>query len=425
MKTLYIECGMGAAGDMLAGALLGIAPEGSLEKLRSLGIHGVSIDAEEGEKCGIRARRLRVLVNGTEEGEEHRHDHTHLHEHEHDHTHDHEHEHGHAHGHHHSSMAEIREIIDGLDIPEAVKMDAFAVYTIIADAESKVHGVPVTDIHFHEVGSLDAVADVVSCCLLMDEIAPDRVVVSPVNVGSGSVECAHGILPVPAPATAEILSGIPYYGDDTGSELCTPTGAALLAYFADEFGDRPLMTDTVCGTGMGKKDFTRANVIRVFEGESPEEGPAYGSGSVDNSTPDGSISDTAAVLSANIDDMTGEELGFAMQALFKEGALDVWYVPAFMKKNRPAYTLHCLCRDVDADRLAEAVFRYTTTAGIRRIDAGRYVLDRKTDEKNGVRIKSYSGYGVERTKAEYDDIAGIAGTRGVSLRDAAEDVKNM
>ena len=269
MKALYIDCGMGAAGDMLTAALLELMPEPEkfVERLNALGIPGVEYRAVPCVKCGIKGTRMEVLVNGEEECAD---EHGHHHEHAHDETHEHAHTHEHACGghHHHAGMADIEAIFARLDMPEAVKDDALAVYKIIAEAESAVHGVPVTEIHFHEVGAMDAVADVAAVSLLMHELAPARVTASPVHVGSGTVRCAHGVLPVPAPATARILEGVPIYGGEVRGELCTPTGAALLKHFAAGFGPMPLMRLEKTGYGMGKKNFgDRANCVRAMMGE--------------------------------------------------------------------------------------------------------------------------------------------------------------
>ncbi len=395
MKTLYIECNMGCAGDMLMGALMEIAPEEAVRQLLELQVPEAHIHAEKGQKCGITGTRVRVHVYGEEE-ESHDHNHGHEHHH-HDHGH-HHHEHTHEH-HHHYGMHEIEHIIRDLPVSEKVKTDALGVYKRIAEAESKVHGQTVEEVHFHEVGALDAVIDVVGNSLLMNAIGAGRIIVSPVNTGSGSVKCAHGILPVPAPATAEILKGLPNYSDGIQGELCTPTGAALLAHFADGFGPRPVMQTEKTGIGLGTKDFPKANILRVFLGEEAASGSM----------------DRVSELSANIDDMTGEELGFAMEQLLEAGALDVWYTPVLMKKSRPAVKLSVLCPVEEADRMAETMFRYTKTAGIRRQDLSRYILDRSIEESEGVRIKTYTGYGVKRSKAEYEDRARQARETGKTL----------
>lgn len=251
MKRLHIDCGMGAAGDMLTGALLELLPasgrEDFVKSFNALGIPGVVMETEASEKCGVRGTHVSIKVNGIEEDE-------HLHDHE----------HGHHHDHPHNVMHDIEHIVkDHLAVPDRVKENIMQIYGIIAAAESKAHGVPVRDIHFHEVGAMDAIADVTAVCLLMDMIGADSISASPVNVGGGTVKCAHGILPVPAPATAFILEGIPSYSGDIRSELCTPTGAALLRHFADSFGDMPEMRVTATGRGMGSKDFDRPNCVTV------------------------------------------------------------------------------------------------------------------------------------------------------------------
>ena len=325
MKTIYLDCGMGAAGDMLTAALYELLPDEAakaafLEKMNTLGIPGVKVGCETVSRCGICGTHMTVTVNGTEEEsqdvetmpehvhehethehchedhdhaddhchEDHDHDGSHGHCHEdhdgahvhaddychehHDHSHDHTHEHDHAHGHdhahhHHSSMHEIGYIVEALPVSDKVKTDVLAVYELIAEAEGHAHGVPVSQIHFHEVGTMDAVADITAVCLLMEKLAPEQVVVSPVCVGTGKVHCQHGILPVPAPATADILRGVPVYGGTIRAELCTPTGAALLKHFASAFGPLPLMTVERIGYGMGKKEFEAANTLRAMYGD--------------------------------------------------------------------------------------------------------------------------------------------------------------
>ena len=438
MKTLYLECSMGAAGDMLTAALLELLEnrQSFLDKMNSLGLPGVRIDTEASVKCGITGTHMKVSVHGGEEesadaadhphdspeghahDHEHDHDHEHSHDHDHEHHHEHEHEHPHEDGqysphghehHHHSSPSDIAALISRLDVSEKVRTDALAVYALIADAESKVHGRPVSDIHFHEVGTMDAVADVIGVCLLMETIAPEQIIVSPVHTGSGYVRCAHGILPVPAPATALLLQGIPSYGGQVKGELCTPTGAALLKHFATRFGDRPVMTVKAIGYGMGKKDFERANCVRAFLGES--EGKT----------------ETAVKLECNLDDMTGEDIGYAMEQLFAAGALDVYTQAIGMKKNRPGVLLTVICATAEADRLAEVMMKHTTTLGIRRQDLTRYVLNRKMEEIDTaygkVRIKRAWGMGVTKEKAEYDDLSALAKEHDTSLAAIRETVR--
>ena len=301
-------------------------------------------------------------------------------------------------------MRDIGAVIDALPVSEKVRGDIAAVYGLIAEAESHAHGVPVTEIHFHEVGTMDAVADVTAVCLLMERLGVEQVVVSPVHVGSGHVHCAHGILPVPAPATAYILKGAPIYGGKVKGELCTPTGAALLKHFAARFGDMPVMQVEAIGYGMGKKDFEMANCVRAMLGQTQESG------------------DEVAELTCNLDDMTPEALGFAQERLLEAGALDVWTVAAGMKKNRPGVALSVLCRPEDREKMARLLFRHTTTLGVRERLCRRYTLERSVITENTaygpVRRKVAQGYGVAREKVEYEDAARVAREQGVSLAQA-------
>ena len=385
MKTLFLECNMGAAGDMLTAALLELLPdqEEFLSQLNALGIPGVTIEKEKMSKCGIGGTHIRVKVHGVEEGDDSRHHHTH------------------HHTHHHSGMHDVEHIVHHLPVTDKIRKDILAVYHLIAEAESHVHGVPVTEIHFHEVGTMDAVADVAAVCLLMDKIAPDRVAASPVHVGSGQVECAHGILPVPAPATAYILREVPTYGGEIRGELCTPTGAALLKYFVTEFGGMPVMRTTAIGYGMGSKDFPAANCVRAMLGESESAG------------------DVIVELNCNVDDMTGEAVGFAMETLFDAGALEVYTVPIGMKKSRPGLLLCVMCRTEDKESIVRLLFQHTTTIGIRENTFKRYTLDRSVEMAETpygrIRKKISTGYGVTRQKYEYEDLAKAAREHQVSV----------
>lgn len=273
MKTLYLDLGMGAAGDMLTGALLELMPnrEAALEQLNRLGLPHTQFSMERGSKCGISGTHIHVTVLGQEEQPcqdvpQHEHHHAHAHEHDHDHGHHHDHHHGHHHS--HTAMADIRQTVQALSVSDAVKAQVLGVYERIAQAESLVHGVPVDQIHFHEVGSLDALADITAVCYLLEQLAPERIVASPVQVGYGKIRCAHGILPVPAPATAQILLGVPIRAGDIPGELCTPTGAALLRQFVTAYGVLPTMTVNAIGYGLGTKDFPAANCLRAMLGES-------------------------------------------------------------------------------------------------------------------------------------------------------------
>ena len=408
MKTLYIDCGMGAAGDMLAAALLELTPdpEAAVGRLNAMGIPGVVYEMERTSRCGIAATRLVVKVGGVEECAHHHHGDHHHHD-----CGDHYDGENHHHHHHHEhrSLADMLGIVDSLALPENVKSDVAEVYRIIADAESRAHGRPVGEVHFHEVGALDAVADISAVCRLISELAPDEVVASPVNVGGGTVRCAHGTLPVPAPATARILEGLPSYGDgEVLRELCTPTGAALLRRFARRFGPMPAMRVSGTGYGAGSMEFEgRANLLRCAIGES---GEAAGI-------------DEVREIACNIDDMTGEELAFACERIFEAGALDVATLPATMKKGRPGVVMLALCRGERRDAVVEAIFRHTTTIGVREHVCQRHVLTRREDSvalPDGavVRRKTSEGFGVVRTKFEHDDVASYALSGGISLMDA-------
>lgn len=306
-------------------------------------------------------------------------------------------------------MAEVEHIVGHLALSDQVKKNVLAVYELIAQAESHAHGRPVEEIHFHEVGTLDAVTDVVAVCWLLHDLAPEQIVASPVHVGCGQVRCAHGILPVPAPATAHILQDVPIYGGAIRGELCTPTGAALLKHFVTEFGAMPVMKVEKIGYGMGNKDFEAANCVRALLGETAGGG------------------DEVAELCCNLDDMTAEAIGFAQEELLAVGALDVYTTPIGMKKGRPAVLLSCMCRMEDRERLLGLLFRHTTTLGVRENVCRRYTLERgerTVDTPHGpVRLKTASGWGVVRSKPEYEDVARIARGQGISLAEVCDWLK--
>ena len=383
MKTLYFDCSMGAAGDMLTGALLELYPDkdGFIARMNSILAGRAVMSAAPDVKCGVTGTHVTVLIDGEEEheGAEYRHHH------------------------HHTCISEIIGFISSADVPEKVRRDAVNVYRIIAGAEGHVHGRPVENVHFHEVGSIDALADVLSVCLLMYLLAPERVCASPVNVGGGTVKCAHGVLPVPAPATEYILRGIPVYSGEIKSELCTPTGAALLQYFVSDFGPMPAMRVTAAGYGTGTRDFKVLNAVRVLMGETQEQ------------------STEVLELSCNIDDMSAEELGFAMDELLSAGALDVWFTAIGMKKCRPATMLSCLCREDQREAIVRCIFKNTTTLGVRERSCRRHTLERSSYVKDGpdgpVSFKCAEGWGVRREKPEYEDMAKIARETGRSLLD--------
>ncbi len=387
MKTLYLDCGMGAAGDMLSAALYELSNHQNewIEQMNRMFSPHVTVNALSSEKCGIGGTHMEVKIHGhTEEETIHHHGHTHS----------------------ATTLHNVAHMLSHLDIPEKVRSDALAVYRLIAEAESHAHQTPVEEVHFSEVGSMDALADVVGVCLLIKELAPDRIIASPIHVGSGSVHCMHGILPVPAPATAFILKDIPIYGGAVQGELCTPTGAALLKHFVDCFGDMPVLRTQKIGYGMGSKDFPRANCLRAFLGES-----------------DNGITDQITRLSCNLDDMTGEAIGYAVASLLNAGALDVYTHPIQMKKNRPGIELICLTSPDRSAEFASLMLSLTTTLGVRMEHLERFILSRsikKIETPYGtVRLKESVGDGIRKHKAEAEDIARIAVESNISFTEAA------
>lgn len=410
MKTLYLECGMGAAGDMLMAALLELHPDkkGFLQRLNGLGIPQVKVEQQHVTMCGIGGSRMVVQIDGVEEesmdadeGQKKQSCGFHIHGGKEEHSHEEFKKKEQNHTHHHSTMTEIRQLIFTLALPEQVKTDAMEVYELIAEAESYVHQRPVEQIHFHEVGTMDAVADIVGVCWLLHELAPEQIVSSPIHVGSGQVHCAHGILPVPAPATSYILQGVPVYGGEIRGDLCTPTGAALLKHFVTKFSAMPTMIVEKIGYGMGKKEFAAANCLRAFLGECHQE------------------FDTVSELCCNLDDMTPEAVGFATEFLLEQGALDVYTTSIQMKKNRPGIILTCLCREQEKDKFIHLLFQHTTTLGVREYRCQRYGLHRRIEELDTefgkIHKKVSQGYGVEREKLEYEELAELARTHDLSL----------
>lgn len=483
MKTLYLDLGMGAAGDMLTAALLELMPERRDEFLRlmnGLGLRGVTVEAEPSVKCGITGTHVDVQVNGEHEQSLDVDDHvaaadmpergrvtdaTEQRPHDHD---GHHHRHGHPgeapdegdadhHHHSHTSYPHIVELISTLAIGDRARTDAIAVYSLLADAESAVHGMPVDQVHFHEVGELDAIADIVGCSVLMSWLEPRRVLASSLNVGSGKVRCAHGIVPVPAPATERLLRGIPVYGGTIRGELCTPTGAALIKHFVDEFvATMPPMTVTAAGYGMGTKDFEAANCVRALLGEAADpdagkqspadanpvtddtDGPGAGdairpatggsdqAGATVTDVDDVDVTTTGSTdevveLSCNLDDMTGEAIAYAQQKLFAAGAVEVFTTAVSMKKGRPGVLLTCLCPTVVKDVVVRTMFAHTTTIGVREHICHRYTLERSeqtVETRFGpVHVKVAAGYGVERRKPEHEDLAAIAEREQISLEE--------
>lgn len=418
MKTIYLECNMGAAGDMLMGALYEICLEKELflqQMNEAFSPFGISLSAEPMTKCGVLGTHMQVLISGEEESTVL----SHIHHDEH--TPEAVHEHQHSLDHSHTDYASILVKISSLPFTDEIKEDACAIYRLLGEAEAKVHGTSLEQIHFHEVGTLDALADIVGCALLIHLIAPEQILASPLHVGNGFVQCAHGVLPVPAPATAELLTGIPYYTGSVTSELCTPTGAAILKYYVTRFFSMPTITTSAIGYGMGKKDFEIANCVRAFLGETtsyltPEEEDTF------------SCDDTVLSISCGIDDMTGEALGLATEILMAAGALDVYTIPIQMKKNRPGVLLTCLCQPEDREKMTGLFFLHTSTRGVRYQIYERSKLESTFETRStsygDIRIKRSDGYGIEKIKPEFEDLKSIVLKNGCSLADVMESLQN-
>ena len=397
MRILYLDCGMGAAGDMLMSALLELVPDKDkfVEKINNIGISNVKVKLESSVKCGIKGNHVRVLINDEEELSEDVQNSDELHHHN----------HTHHHAHYHATIDFIEHTIQNLAVSDKVKNDVISIYKLIAQAESKAHGVDVSEIHFHEVGTLYALADVCGCALLMYLITPEKVFASPLHVGSGFVKCAHGILPVPVPATAELLKGIPFYTGSIKGELLTPTGAAILRHYVEGFEEMPVMTLEHIGYGMGQKDFETANCVRTFLGDVQANG----------------YDDKILSISCNLDDMTGEDISFAAETLLNAGALDVYTIPIQMKKGRPGIILTCLCALSEKENFTNLFFQHTTTRGIRYAVYERVKLvstfETKETPYGKIRIKRSSGYHVDHEKPEFEDLKAIAFKQGCSLKD--------
>lgn len=393
-KILYFDCASGISGDMTLGALLDLGADAGqfMEELKKLPLHGYEIKIGETQKNGIRARCVEVVAD---EAEQQVHTDGHCHGDP----------HGHTHGHPHRTYADIRRMIGQSALPEETKDLAQRIFRRVAEAEAKVHGKPAEDVHFHEVGAVDSIIDIVGCAILINMIRPHHIYASALHDGHGFVNCRHGLLAVPVPATTEILAaaGAHLQQIDVEGELVTPTGAAIIAELAESFGVMPAMKIERAGWGAGAKDLPIPNILKIYQGSALPRAEG----------------DEIAVLEANIDDCTGEMLGYAMDALMAAGALDVSYVPIFMKKNRPAYRLTVLARPEDEETLKHLIFRHTTTIGIRRRREKRSVLTREpvtVDTPYGkLKAKKVMVDGAARLYPEYESAVEAAQQSGKSL----------
>lgn len=415
-KTLYLECYSGISGDMTVGALLDLGADQRLleEQLRSLPVSGFEIEIGRVKKSGLDACDFRVILD--REHENHDHDNEYLYGHvheghmheshaeeEHRHIHEHAHEghsHAHTHDHIHRGLPEIREIILHSGITERAKKTALAIFQVLAEAEAKAHGTAVEEVHFHEVGAVDSIVDIVAAAVCLDNLAVDEVIVPELYEGRGTVRCQHGIIPVPVPAVVHIAGehGIALHMTDTEAELVTPTGAAIVAAVrtADRLPKRYKILRT--GMGAGKRDYGRTSVLRGMLIEPDTEEAA----------------DFVYKLESNIDDCTGEALGYVMDRLFEAGARDVNYIPVYMKKNRPAYQLNVICSEEAVPRMEEIIFRETTTIGIRRVRMERTVMRREVRTlttslgEAKVKICSSGSDDIIRVYPEYESAADIS-----------------
>ena len=408
MRIGYLECFAGISGDMLLGALVGagVSPALLSETAASLDL-GATLSFESVDRSGISASKARVLLEGREADVPHHHDHDH-HPHDHPHSHDHEPTSGRTHS-HGRNLPAIREILNNAPLPSQARTLALRAFELLGQAEAAIHNVPLEQVHFHEVGAVDAIIDITCAAVGLTSLTVDRWYSSPVNVGSGFVECAHGRFPVPAPATASLLRGIPTYSEGPAMELTTPTGAALLRALDCEF-TRPVAAFDHIGYGAGTRNPARLpNVLRISVGE-----PARAD--------DEAISrESIAVLECAIDDLSPQIVAHTAQLALEHGALDVTCAPVFMKKGRNGTLLTILCRPADAPRFEELLFRETSTLGVRSRTEQRRVLDRAhavvTTPYGEVRIKTATLDGITiHAQPEYEDCHACAVNHRVPLK---------
>ena len=452
MKILYFDCATGISGNMAIGALLEICDGEQYlrDELAKLGVPGYQLNVIKRDSHGIDGTYVEVLeantgipVDAIHDGNKNvgssatlglHHGHTHSHHHEldsspehhsHGHYHDHEHDHSldnhchnhqddndnnHNHNHVHRTYADIKQIIEGSGITEAAKELSRSMFQKVAVAEAKVHGKPIDEVHFHEVGAIDSIVDIVSVAILMDYINPDRVISSVVSDGYGTIKCAHGVLSVPVPATSMMYKNekIRFKQIEVPTELVTPTGAAIISTFAESYGLMPEMNLNKIGIGVGSRNIGGPNTLRVFLGE--------------DVTADGETqNDDIIVINSNIDDSSGEDLGYVLEKLMDAGALDVSYSPIFMKKNRPAYRLEVICRAETREKLSEIIFDETTTIGVRyyvvqreELTRVRTLVDTELGQIEAKQVSTTSGH--TYTYPEYESMKSIASELGVSMK---------
>lgn len=390
MKTLYFDCSSGISGNMTLGALTEIVgdEEYLINELKKLNVDGYHIEISKKVKNGITGTYVDVIL-----------------EHEHHHHHDNHTEEHHHHHHEHRNLDDVNKIIDNSSLDEKVKELAKKIFIRVAKAESKVHNKPLEEVHFHEVGAIDSIVDIVGTAILINKINPDKIISSIVNDGYGFIECAHGTMSVPVPATSEIFadSNVRFRQIDVDTELVTPTGAAIIAELTEEFTTLPAMVTEKIGWGTGSKDLKIPNVLKVYYGEIEKPKEDF------------------VVMETNIDDCGGELFGYTQELLFQNGALDVFFTPIYMKKNRPAYRMTVACRRKDMFKLQNIIFRETTTIGMRYRFEYRTELEREMIEietKYGkIKAKKVTNNGETYIYPEYETIKEIALKNNIPLKE--------
>jgi pyridinium-3,5-bisthiocarboxylic acid mononucleotide nickel chelatase len=423
MRIAYLDCFSGISGDMFLGALVdaGVSPKLLEDTVEALDI-GARLEISRVQRGGISATKVDVYSNGEkdlprevfQEQRGHNHAHEHAHDRGHAHSHEHKHDHEHARG-----LNEIREIIGKAAISCTSKATAIRIFETLGEAEAEIHNMPIEEVHFHEVGAVDALVDIVCAVVGAESLAVEEWVCSPLNVGGGTVKCAHGTLPVPAPATLKLLRDAPVYSSGPQVELVTPTGAAIVKTLSSRFSPFPAMKIEKAGYGAGTRDFPEhPNVLRLTIGEALLPDGASKSSSASN--------DSITVLEANLDDLSPQVLAYAMERLLAEGALDVFSVPVQMKKGRPGALLTVLAKMEDANRLAKLIFAETTTLGVRRREEQRQTLSRRWENVDTtwgpVRVKIASMNGsISNYAPEFEDCRKLAETHHVPLKQVMEE----
>lgn len=411
MKTLYLDCFAGISGDMTIGALLDLGLDFNYLKteLAKLGVTGYELSLTRVDRSGINAAKFDVEPTAHSHAAHSHHHHAHQ-PHEYHHHHEHSHEEAQAEHHHdHRSLSTIKHLIEASALSAQVKQNALAIFQRIGEAEAKIHGLDIEAVHFHEVGAIDSIVDIVGACIGFEALGIEQIISSPLHVGFGTFTCAHGTYPIPGPAATEILRGVPIYAKDIEGELVTPTGAAIVATLASVFTKLPAMRIEKVGYGAGTRTYEKfPNVLRAVLGQLETE----------DTTPD-----TVTVIEANLDDLSPQIFGHLMEQALAAGALDLFYTPVQMKKNRPGVLLTLLCATNDRERMMQLIFRETTTLGIRYRDEKRMILQREfvaVETPFGViniKVARDESGNLVNTAPEFEDCHAAAIEHQVALRD--------